>query len=64
MGRKILVTESQLRYIIENVNRVDEQSVAEQEIVKNLENDLNDLIVANAEKNYLSDIMVNVEAKK
>jgi len=63
MGRKILVTESQLRFIIENVNRVDEQSVAEQEIVKNLENDLNDLIVANAEKNYLSDIMVNVEAK-
>lgn len=26
MGRKILVTESQLRYIVENINRVDEQS--------------------------------------
>ena len=32
MGRKILVTESQLRYIVENINRVDEQVVVSSDV--------------------------------
>ena len=46
MGRKILVTESQLRYIVENINRVDEQvdqstsnELSVQEIQKIVETD-------------------------
>lgn len=46
MGKRIQITESQLRYIIENANRIDEQStVSPQELVEQyMTSDLNELI--------------------
>lgn len=52
MGRKILVTESQLRYIIENIGRIDEQVVVPSDVFKKYVGtyDLHDL--PNDIKNY------------
>ena len=57
MGRKILITESQLRYIVENIDRVDEQvsqsasnGLSVQEIQKIVETDKTNRVDLNRAK--------------
>ena len=52
MGRKILVTESQLRYIVENINRVDEQVVVSSDVFGNYVGTYKLHDLPNAIKNY------------
>ena len=52
MGRKILVTESQLRYIVENINRVDEQVVVSSDVFGDYVDTYKLHDLPNAIKNY------------